>query len=153
MKIVKKIFIVLLLVFIAIQFFRPSRNTSTQSFHGDITQTVNTPDSVLALLKIACFDCHSNNTRYPWYNNIQPVAWWLHSHVSDGKRALNFDEFGSYILKRKLNKLKAIREEVNGGDMPLSSYTLIHTGAKLSDAQKKLINDWTLQATDILSVK
>lgn len=152
MKILKKIIIALLIIFIVIQFFRPTRNINTQNFPGDISHTVNTPDTVLALLKNSCYDCHSNNTRYPWYNNIQPVAWWLHSHISDGKRALNFDEFGSYTLKRQLNKLKGIREEVAGGDMPLSSYTLIHTGAKLSDAEKKLIGDWTVQAADSLAI-
>ena len=153
MRIVKKILLGLLIIFIVIQFFRPAKNINTQAFPGDITHTVSTPDTVLAILKNSCYDCHSNNTRYPWYNNIQPVAWWLHSHISDGKRALNFDEFGSYTLKRQLNKLKAIREEVTGGGMPLSSYLIIHTDAKLSDAEKKLIGDWTLGAADSLSAK
>ena len=152
MKIVKKIFIALLILFIAIQFFRPARNISTQNFPRGINHTIITPDPVLTVLKNSCYDCHSNNTRYPWYNNIQPVAWWLHSHISDGKRALNFDEFGSYTLKRQQDKLKGIRNEVKDGGMPLSSYTLIHTDAKLSDAEKKMIADWTVRGADSLEI-
>ena len=78
------------------------------------------------------------------------MAWWLRSHISDAKRALNFDEFGSYTIRSQQDKLKGIRTEVKEGGMPLPSYTLIHTNAGLSDAEKKLIGDWTVQAADSL---
>ena len=88
-----KVMLVLLVVFIAMQFFRPAINTNTKELQNDFEKRMNVPTDVAALLKTACYDCHSNNTRYPWYNNIQPVAWWLNDHVIDGKKELNFDEY------------------------------------------------------------
>ena len=140
-------------MFIAIQFFRPARNFNAAVLPEDITQTVHVPDSVMNLLKNSCYDCHSNNTRYPWYANVQPVAWWLNSHVTDGKRELDFSEFGNYTLRRQQNKFKGINNEVKSGDMPLSSYTLIHTTAKLNAAEKKMIADWTVTSAEAITHK
>ena len=153
MKLFKKILFALLILFIAIQFFRPARNLNAAVLPVDITQTVHVPDSVMTILKNSCYDCHSNNTRYPWYANVQPVAWWLNSHVKDGKHELNFSEFGNYTLRRQQNKFKGINNEVKSGDMPLSSYTLIHTTAKLNAAEKKMIADWTVTSTEAITHK
>ncbi|MGV8879079.1 MAG: heme-binding domain-containing protein [Sphingobacteriaceae bacterium] len=94
------------------------------------------------LLKTTCYDCHSNNTIYPWYSRFQSVGWWLQSHIKDGKAHLNFDEFSNYQTDKKKKKLSAIVEEVEKGEMPLSTYTLIHFNANLSKAQRKEIADW-----------
>ena len=151
MKLYKKVLLAIGIMFIAIQFFRPSRNVNAALLQTDITNTIDVPEPVMAVLKNSCYDCHSNNTRYPWYMNIQPIAWFLANHIKDGKKNLNFSEFGSYSLRRRQNKLKAIAEEAESGDMPLSSYTMIHSGAKLSDSEKKLINDWAQSTSDKLS--
>ncbi len=94
------------------------------------------------IAKKACYDCHSNNTRYPWYSNFQPVAWWLDSHINEGKEELNFSEYGKRTLVKRAKKLRKIAEEVEEGEMPLKSYTWIHKDARLTDQEKKIVIDW-----------
>lgn len=142
MKAVKTTLLVLLVGLIIIQFFRPAQNKSAAHSPNDIAVIYNEPDDVRTILNKACNDCHSNNTRYPWYNNIQPVAWWLDKHVKDGKRELNFDEVGSYSLRRQYHKMEEVADMVKDGEMPLSSYTLIHTDAKLTNQEKTILIDW-----------
>lgn len=140
----KKIFYLLLVIFIVIQFFRPEKNinTTAAATSNDITRIYKVPENVMTVLKTSCYDCHSNNTAYPWYNNIQPVAWWLKNHVDEGKREINFNEFASYAIRRQYKKLEEISEQVKEDEMPLSSYTLIHTNAKLNNEQKTLLTNW-----------
>ncbi len=149
-KIFKRILIALLIIFIAIQFIRPARNKSGGISANDISTKYPVPDSIQAILKVACNDCHSNNTRYPWYAEIQPVAWWLNSHIKDGKRGLNFSEFTSYRIKKQFRRLDDINELVKKNEMPLSSYSLIHTDAKLSDRQKLALANWTKALKDTI---
>ena len=139
----KKIaFYVVLAVLILIQFFHPKKNQSTEILSSDITKVTEVPEGVQIILKTACYDCHSNNTAYPWYNNIQPVAWWLNNHVEEGKQRLNFSEFGKYDVEKAKKKFKGIAKDVDEEEMPLSSYTLIHKDAQLDEIQKKLIVVW-----------
>ena len=151
MKLYKKILLALLIVFIAIQFIQPAQNISGQVLPADITKTVTIPDNVLNIFKNACYDCHSNNTRYPWYVNIQPMGWMMVKHIRDGKAELNFSEFGSYTSRRQISKLKGIANQIKDDEMPLSSYTIMHTDAKLSPENKKLIIDWASNTKDSLS--
>lgn len=139
---VKKIFIGLLIVLVIIQFIHPTKNKSTTSQPNDIGVTMNVPDDVSIILRKACYDCHSNNTSYPWYANIQPMAWWLNDHIEEGKDELNFSEFGSYKLKRKIKKFNEIAGEVTDGEMPLKSYTWIHKDAKLSKEEANTLINW-----------
>lgn len=152
MNILKKILLVILLVFIAMQFIRPARNNS-QIGQADIANQLIVPANVEGILKTSCYDCHSNNTRYPWYANIQPMGWLLAEHIKDGKADLNFNEFDSYSKRRQLSKLKAIGSSVKEGTMPLSSYTLLHQDAKLSKEEKKLVIDWAIKTRDSLDAK
>ena len=151
MKLLKKILLALLIVFIAIQFIQPAHNTSGQVLPTDITKTINVPDRVLGILKNSCYDCHSNNTRYPWYVYIQPMGWVMARHVRNGKENLNFSDFGSYSQRKQANKLRAIETSVEEGSMPLSSYTVMHTDARLSVGDKKVIADWVSNAKDSLT--
>ncbi|MGI8952234.1 MAG: heme-binding domain-containing protein [Chitinophagaceae bacterium] len=153
MKWIKKILFALLTVFIVIQFIQPARNQSGQILSTDITKTYNVPDSVQSVLKTACYDCHSNNTNYPWYSNIQPTAWMLAHHIKEGKADLNFSEFGSYSHRRQINKLKGIEHSLNDGTMPFWSYKLIHKNANLSKEDKQLVIDWIEKTKDSLSSK
>jgi len=139
---IKKIFAGLLVAFVAIQFVRPARNLSPAAGPNDVTAKLEVPADVQHVLATACYDCHSNNTRYPWYAQVQPVGWWLASHIHDGKRHLNFSEFGAYDAKNAARKLRGVARTINGGSMPLSSYTWIHRDAILSAAEKKLVADW-----------
>jgi hypothetical protein len=135
--------LILLVIFIALQFIRPPRNMGLSEGPHDITHVVHTPDDVLRILKTSCYDCHSNRTEYPWYVNINPVGLWLRSHINDGKRALNFSDLSAFTKKKLIHRFGDIADEVEKGDMPLSSYTIIHRYAKLDSGQIKLIKDWT----------
>ena len=140
--IVKKTLLVLLIALVAIQFIRPVKNTDTTVNPQDIAQLYPVPDSVMHILQKACYDCHSNNTRYPWYFNVQPVAWWMDGHIKDAKKELNFSEFGKRPLVKRAKKLKKSAKEVQEGDMPLDSYLWIHKDAILTDAEKQTLEDW-----------
>ncbi len=153
MKLYKKILLALLILFITIQFIQPAHNISGQVLPTDITKTVNVPDNVLNIFKNACYDCHSNNTRYPWYVYIQPMGWMMSNHISNGKKDLNFSEFESYSTRRQESKLKSIASQVKDGEMPISSYTIMHTDARLSKEQKELIIDWATSTKDSLAAK
>ena len=152
MKIFKKILIGLLVVFLLIQFIQPAKNTGHGASNQDITRVVAIPTDVQTILKASCYDCHSNNTNYPWYSNVQPFGFWLAHHIKEGKAELNFNDFSSYSKRRQLSKLKAIAESIQDGSMPLSSYTLIHQSAKLSGDDKKIIMDWAGKAKDSLTM-
>jgi hypothetical protein len=111
------------------------------------------PQNVQQILKTSCYDCHSNNTVYPWYSNIQPVAWWLKDHIDEGKRELNFSEFATYRIGRQYRKLEEINGEVKENKMPLESYTLIHSDAKLSDEQKLTLATWVTTLRDSIKAQ
>jgi hypothetical protein len=150
---VKAIILVAMVILIVIQFFHPSRNVSNKQSPSDIAAVYGVPSNVETILKKACNDCHSNNTRYPWYANIQPVAWWLKNHIREGKRELNFNEFGSYRISKQYHKLESMIHEVKEGDMPLGSYTIIHTDARLTDDEKKTLNEWAQSIRDTIKLK
>lgn len=139
---VKKVLIIISIFLVLIQFFKPEKNIAKGVQPYTISNKYVIPDSVQQILNVACYDCHSNNTKYPWYNEVQPIAWWLNEHVKDGKKHLNFDEFTTYTLKRQDHKLEEVIESQEEGWMPLESYSLIHGNAKLSETQRKVIIDW-----------
>jgi Haem-binding domain len=147
-KFFKRVLVFLLLAFIIIQFFRPAKNIALGLSANDITTVYAVPTDVQNILKTSCYDCHSNTTAYPWYNNIQPVAWFLANHVKEGKRELNFSEFATYRIGRQYRKLEALNNEIKDGEMPLSSYTLIHGNAKLNDQQKLTVSNWVASLRD-----
>lgn len=138
----KKILIALLVILVVIQFFRPSRNTSSGPDVNAIGTKYPLPADVEDMLKKSCYDCHSNSTDYPWYTNIQPVGWWMQHHVNEGKEELNFSEFASYEPKRARHKMKETADQIKEGEMPISSYTWVHKDASLSSAQKERLVQW-----------
>jgi len=150
MSFIKKILLVLLIITIAIQFIQPARNTSVQVLPTDISKTVFVPKKVQELLQVACYDCHSNNTNYPWYTYVQPIGWILSNHIKNGKKELNFSDFGSYSARTQQGKLKFITSQIKEGEMPLSSYTLLHKNAGLSKEEKALLIDWAQKTKDHL---
>lgn len=139
----RKTLIVLFVAFVAIQFVRPTKSSTAQLNPGqDLFAQHPPPEHVRQILTKACYDCHSNQTRYPWYAQIQPAAWYLQRHVEDGKDALNFSEFGKLSNKRARKKLENCIDSVSEGEMPLKSYTMIHHDARLNDAQVKDFVAW-----------
>ena len=140
---VKKIVLGLAAVLLVIQFIRPAKNVSQGLSTNDVAVVYpDMPKEIHVLLQKKCYDCHSNNTNYPWYSNLQPVAWWLADHVEEGKEHLNFSEFATYEKKKADHKLEELVEEVAEGEMPLKSYTLIHREAVVTPEELTLIRNW-----------
>ena len=148
MKIVKIIAVILLVVFVGIQFIPTKRNQSNVVPETDFMLVNNVPETIQKKLQISCYDCHSNNTQYPWYNMVQPVAWFMQNHIKEGKKELNFNEWADYSDRRKKSKLKSIISQIEDNEMPLDSYTLIHKDAIFSDTEKQEIIEWVTQLKD-----
>jgi thiamine pyrophosphate-dependent acetolactate synthase large subunit-like protein len=142
MKIVKKILVFLLIVLIIMQFFRPSKNVSAQTSSNDITLLHPIPGDVKSILSKACNDCHTNNTKYPWYAQIQPMAWWLEDHILEGKKELNFSEFALYRLRKQYKKMEEVVEQVEDNLMPLEEYAYVHGDSKLTADEKAKVIGW-----------
>lgn len=139
----KKIGFSLLAVLIIIQFVRPGKNTDNDPQPStDISNVYALPDGVHDVLKQKCYDCHSNNTVYPWYTNIQPIGWWMASHINEGKEELNFSTFGTYAKERADHKLEEIIEVLDEGTMPLQSYLWMHGDAAVTQEESQLITAW-----------
>lgn len=132
----RNIFIFLLFLFIVIQAFRIDKTIQPVDATKDFIALTAANTEVANTLKTACYDCHSNQPVYPWYTNIAPVSWWIKHHINEGSHHLNFSEWGTYTEKRKNHKLEECIEMVEEGEMPMSSYTIMHGNAKLTDAQK-----------------
>jgi hypothetical protein len=132
----------LLLTLIAVQFVRSPRNTGVAEGPSSIVAVHPVPADVHRILTRACYDCHSNSTKYPWYAAVQPAGWWLNRHVTQGRAELNFSEFAAYSRKRAVRKLNQMADEVRERHMPLKSYRLLHGEAKLTDADIALVSNW-----------
>ena len=145
MKIIKKILLLLLIVLAIAQFFGPEKNQGEMASIDAFISETHPSDEVKMILKESCFDCHSDVTRYPWYNNITPVNYWMSHHVEEGKEELNFSNWSSYSIKRKDHKLEEVIEMVEEKEMPLPSYTWTHKEAKLTETQMKAVIDWAKQ--------
>lgn len=152
MKFLKKLFWILLIGLAVIQFIRPDKNISVAAPVNHLSQKFNVPEDVRQILSTSCYDCHSNNTRYPWYYSVQPVAWWLNSHVNEAKEHLNFDEFASYRLRKQYHKFEEITEMIDENEMPLPSFTFIHRDASLSQEQKERIIAWSKLCMEVMKV-
>ena len=150
MRLFKKALLFLLIAFVGIQFMPTTRNQSNEVLETDFFKTFDAPNNIQQLLKNSCYDCHSNSTNYPWYNNIQPVSWFLEHHIKEGKKELNFSEFGGYSKRRQESKLKSIVNQIKDDEMPLKSYVLIHQNAKLSKIQKETLLNWMTKLRDSL---
>ncbi|MEO6131793.1 MAG: heme-binding domain-containing protein [Saprospiraceae bacterium] len=150
----KKILLALLLIFVLIQFFRPAKNLSANE-QFDISTKYEMNADVKDLLHTACYNCHSNLTKYPLYYNIQPITWWMANHVNDAKKGLNFSEFVSRKISYQNKKFEDIIENVEEKEMPLPSYTWfgLHSEAKITDQQRDLIINWAAAQQDKLKAE
>jgi hypothetical protein len=150
----KKVGFILFLVLIAIQFYQPALNQNLgQDYTNDFLITTNAPKNISKLIQASCYDCHSNNTNYPWYSYIQPARFFMESHIATGKENLNFNEWGNYSSRKQNNKLERIAKQIESNEMPLSSYTLIHKKAILTASQKKEVLDWINKTKDSISLQ
>ncbi|WPO82114.1 heme-binding domain-containing protein [Chryseobacterium sp. JJR-5R] len=138
----KKILTVILVAFIIIQFFPIDKKNPAPTPGMDFIKIKNTPPEVAAIINRSCYDCHSNETRYPWYSNIAPSSWILKNHIDEGRKELNFSTFAVYEPKIQAHKLQECIEMVEKKEMPLESYFIGHQDAKLTDAQRKVLTDY-----------
>ena len=126
-------------IVLVIQFIPVERNVSTVPAGQSFERTEKVPANVAAILKVSCYDCHSNNTRYPWYSELQPGAYFMAQHIKEGKEELNLDEFNDYSKRRKKAKIKSIISQIEKEEMPLKSYLLLHPDAGLTPNKKKVL--------------
>jgi hypothetical protein len=152
-KVLKTIGWLLLIALVAIQFFHPKKNIHEGDQPNAISKKYSVPVDVKLILNKACMDCHSNNTRYPWYNNIQPVAWWLNNHIVDGKKELNFDEYIDKRPRFQYRRMEQTIDLVKKEEMPLDSYTWIHKDAILSEEEKTKLFNWAQSIMDTLKAQ
>ncbi len=145
----KTIILVIIIVFVAIQFFQPEKNTSTDASELIIVKEP-MPENVKQIISNSCLNCHSNQTRYWWYDKISPASWFVYDHIKDAKHDLNFSEWGEMDVFDRIAALDKMGKEVNRKDMPLGSYTLMHKEAKLTEEQRKEFVDWTKNRSEEL---
>ena len=148
MKVVRFMLLAVALIFIVIQFLPDRLPENIPSDEKDIIHSGLVTGEVLPLLKNSCFDCHSNQTHYPWYSRMAPSSWFLADHIKEGREHLNFSEWENLSRREKIGILDEINEEITSGAMPLKSYLLIHRNAKLSPAEVSRMTQWTEDATE-----
>jgi hypothetical protein len=138
----KKIGLALLAILLIIQFFRIDKTVPVENVEEDFIVQTNPPENIQQILKTSCYDCHSFQTKYPWYSNVAPISWWLKDHINDGRKHLNFSTWGTYEMKRKKHKLEECWEEVEKKEMPLESYLYTHGDADLTVEQRAELVNW-----------
>ena len=144
---------VVVIIVIVIQFFQPEKNLQEKEDGNDLLTVLEVPEEVSALLINGCYDCHSNQTQYPWYSRISPVSWFLNGHIVNGKEELNLSEFGQLDTLKRLRVMSDISEVVESGSMPLQSYLLLHRDARLTPDEVEVISNWTDGEADKLLKK
>jgi uncharacterized membrane protein len=140
---------VLIAAIVALQFFQPEKNVSTD-MGNHILNHEKIPDNVQQTLKNACFDCHSNNTNYLWFNRVSPVSWLVNKHIIEGKKELNFSEWGEFDDYDKFGALEDIKQELEQKTMPIKQYTVMHKEARLSDEERAAVIAWIDKKADEL---
>ncbi|WP_136467402.1 heme-binding domain-containing protein [Flagellimonas onchidii] len=140
MKVIKKVLIVLLIVLVIIQFFRPEKNIADQPIAAFFESETQASAEIVTILESKCYDCHSNNTKYPWYAEVAPISYWIDGHIEEGKEHFNVSDWASFDIEKKEHKMEEFVEEVEEGKMPEDSYTWIH--GNLSDGEKEKIIEW-----------
>ena len=147
MKFLKIFLIILVVSFIVLQFVPNKMPENTVAEEDDLVNSGVLPSTISSILRTSCYDCHSNQTSYPWYSKVAPASWLLAKDVGEGRDELNFSEWGSYSKRKQIGKLRKIKEEVASGAMPLKNYLIIHRHAKLNPEQKDALAKWTEDMT------
>jgi cytochrome c2 len=141
MKIFKRILLVLVILFVIAQFIRPARTNPPV----DPAKRLAMPQNVQSIFDRSCRDCHSNQTEWPWYTNVSPLSWWVVNHVNGGRKHFNASEFNTYAAKKQSKKIEELCDQVEQGDMPLSSYVVVHRQAKLAPQDVQTLCTWSQQ--------
>jgi hypothetical protein len=142
-RLMKLLGLALVLILLVLQFFQPDQNNAPADPELDMLSLVSPPDESAELIRKACYDCHSNQTDYPWYSRISPVSWYLDKHIREGKEELNFSVYGALDKVDKIGLFADFCDVLDAGTMPLQSYTLLHKAARLSQEERTLLCDWS----------
>ena len=140
---IRWVLLIALCLFVVAQFVGPAKTNPVIDRSLALESNLQLDTRVASILDRSCADCHSNRTRWPWYSNVAPVSWFVIGHVNDGRRDLNFSGWGNYDKRQQSQKLDQMCDLAKGGVMPLSSYTPLHPGSKLSPEDVKALCDWT----------
>lgn len=147
-RLLKRIALLCAICFLTIQTIRPARTNPSTDSSETLAATLHPPSDVSTLLQRGCSDCHTNNTAWPWYTNVAPVSWWTVHHVNEGRASVSFSDWGGYDRSAQDRKLSAACTRLEKHDMPLPSYLLMHPEARLTDAERARICDWTKTITN-----
>jgi len=150
-SLLKRIVIGAAIVFAGLQLFRPDRVNPPVNPAQSVQATASVPPAVDAILRRSCYDCHSNETRWPWYSAVAPMAWGVADHVREGRSHMNLSEWGPYPNRKRIAILEKMCDEVRDGGMPLPEYLWLHRDARLSEADWKSVCDWAMDASDRLA--
>jgi len=142
MKLKRKIAILIIILILLIQVIQPTQNRSGGLGDADISMVLDMPKGLHETFVNKCYDCHSNNTRYPWYFHVQPIGWWLAAHIHEGKEHLNFSDWRSYNAKDAEHALEELEEVTEDGSMPLKAYIMLHPDSELTEPEKEAILAW-----------
>jgi len=135
-RIIKATFILIFIALIGIQFINVERT------NPPVTAEIKASNEVNTIFRNACYDCHSNETKWPWYSKIAPVSWLIINHVEEGRSHLNFSDWENYKNPKKDVLKEEIWNEINNDKMPLKMYTYLHQKSNLDPLQRKTINEW-----------
>ena len=141
-KIIKIILYALIIIFIIIQFIPVDLPQNANPTNNDIIAVEEVTPEITRILSVACYDCHSNQVKYPWYSKVAPASWLVARDVKSGIEAMNLSEWGELNKRQKLLSLDKISVVVKSGEMPLKAYTIIHRDAELSDQEREMLAKW-----------
>ena len=144
-KTLKVLAVVIVAAIIVLQFFSIDKTNPALVQAETLEATTVVPPDIGFIMGRSCNDCHSNQTIYPLYANLQPMGWLLKSHIDDGRRQMNFSIWNTYQPKRRSKKLGEICEQIEAKEMPLPSYLWIHRDAVLSENESRALCDWAKQ--------
>lgn len=139
---IKKILLGVLVILFIMQFFQIDKTNAEVNQEQDFLNVHNVQAEMALMIKDACYDCHSDETKYPWYTSISPLSYWIKGHINNGREELNFSKWTTYSDNRKDHKLEECSEMILDKRMPLKSYTWLHGGARLTDEQKQRLADY-----------
>lgn len=147
----KRTLIILAIVIVGMQFYQVEPH-STPLPAAPMKSVIPVPQDVQSILKKSCADCHSEETVYPWYTKIQPVGWWINHHIEEGRMEFDMNHFGLYDAKRQNHLLEEIEEVIESGEMPMKSYVIMHSAAKLNAKEKSTLINWANQSRKQLNI-
>jgi len=137
-----KILLIIGILFVLIQFIRIDKINPSFEVSQDFINMMTPDPNISETLKGACYDCHSNQTIYPWYSNVAPISFMLRSHIKGGRQHLNYSEWGVYNERERLNKIDEMIEVLEDKRMPMKSYTWLHPNGKVKGEKTNALIEW-----------